>query len=178
MLERVSREAQSQGDGHDDDPQANPVRSAIHARRGRLEDHRGESLLQGPNAAKHRQSQRVCTARSGRQADEEGKPSMAGDPGAESLRWASNALGNVIATMGGHRLVAAHSSPAKSPHSRSSITKAVGSVAARSSRSFDLSSTKRSRASATKANTWSRRPSIELPPTQRWVGRTRTYGPK
>ncbi|MFN7876695.1 MAG: hypothetical protein ACK5PB_15350 [Pirellula sp.] len=34
----------------------------------------------------------------------QGQPRLASDPGSESLRWASNALGNVIATLGGHRL--------------------------------------------------------------------------
>ena len=48
-----------------------------------------------------------------------------------------------------------------SVHQRLSITKAVASVAARSSLSFDRSLTKRWRSLATKANTWSLLPSIE-----------------
>jgi hypothetical protein len=62
------------------------------------------TLFQGSNAAKHHQSQRVCTSGSGRQADEESKSSLESDPGAESLRWASNSFRNTLATMGRHRL--------------------------------------------------------------------------
>ncbi len=42
--EGVSREAQSQRDGHDDDPQTDPIRETVHARRGRLENHRREPI--------------------------------------------------------------------------------------------------------------------------------------
>jgi len=43
-------------------------------------------------------------ARSGRQADEEGQSGLSSDLGAESLRWASDTLGNAVAAMGRHRL--------------------------------------------------------------------------
>ncbi len=72
--------------------------------RGRLEDHRREPILQGSNAAKHRQSQRVRPSGSRRQADEEGKPSLESDTEPESLRWASDTLRDAVATRGGHRL--------------------------------------------------------------------------
>jgi hypothetical protein len=42
---RVSREAQSQRDGHTDDPQTDPIREAIHARRGRQADEESQPRL-------------------------------------------------------------------------------------------------------------------------------------
>jgi len=100
LLERVSREAQGQGDGHDNDPQADSIRAPIHARCSRLEDHRREPVLQGKDAEEFGEGQRVCPPRSGRQADEEGQSSLARDLGLESLRWASDTFGNLVAALG------------------------------------------------------------------------------
>ena len=45
--------------GHDDNPQTDPVRSAIHARCGRLEDHRRKPVLQSKDAEEFGEGQRV-----------------------------------------------------------------------------------------------------------------------
>ena len=56
------------------------------------------------NSSKEKRADRLFPSRSVRQADEEGQPGLASDLGSESLLWASNALGNNLATLGRHRL--------------------------------------------------------------------------
>ena len=56
------------------------------------------------NSSKEKRADRLFPPRSGRQADEEGQSGLTSDLGPESLRWASDTLGNVVATLGRHRL--------------------------------------------------------------------------